>query len=223
MMASAKNDRRRPGTIWALNLDEPRTAITPLLDVTFRRIGPESVSLLIDMMGDGARAEILRRFETGRRCYVGFVNDQLAAYGWVSLNEEYLGELDLWVRLLPGEAYIWDCFTLPAFRRKGLYSALLMHILGELQTNQLCRVWIGADSDNKASQHGIARAGFHMVANMVVARVFAMRLVWVQGRPDISDSLVAEVRRAFLDDRDRVWLAAVEKAKTLPYRANQDA
>ena len=86
----------------------------------------------------------------------------------------------------------------------------------------MCRVWIGADSDNKASQHGIARAGFHMVANMVVARVFAMRLVWVQGRPDISDSLVAEVRRAFLDNRDRVWLAAVEKARALPYQTDRD-
>ncbi|MFZ1041793.1 MAG: GNAT family N-acetyltransferase [Anaerolineales bacterium] len=211
MMASAKNDRRRPGTIWALNLDEPRTSITPLLDVSFRQIGPESVSLLTGMMGDNARAEILRRFETGRRCYIGSVDDQLAAYGWVSLNEEYLGELDLRVRLLPGEAYIWDCFTLPAFRRKGFYSALLTHIVGELQADQLCRVWIGADSDNKSSQDGIARAGFHMVANMIVARVFAMRLVWVQGRPDISESLIAEVRRAFLDDRDRVWLAAVEK------------
>jgi GNAT superfamily N-acetyltransferase len=222
MMASAKNDRRRPGTIWALNLDEARTAITPLLDASFRRMGPESVSLLAAIMGDGAQAEILRRFETGRHCYVALVNNQLAAYGWVSLNEEYLGELDLRVRLLAGEAYIWDCFTVPTFRRKGLYSALLMYILGELQTDRLCRVWIGADSDNKASQRGIARTGFHLVADMVVARVFAMRLVWVQERPDTSDNLVAEVRRAFLDDRDRVWLAAVEKAKTSLYRANRD-
>jgi hypothetical protein len=73
----------------------------------------------------------------------------------------------------------------------------------------LCRVWIGADQDNEASQRGISNAGFHHVADLVVSRVLAMRLVWVQGLPDIPEPVVADARRAFLDDRDKVWLRAV--------------
>jgi hypothetical protein len=164
-------------------------------------------------MGRDASAELLNRFNTGRRCYTAWVGDTLAAYGWVSFDEEYIGELNLRVRLLPGEVYIWDCATAPLFRRNRLYSALLSFIIGELCTEQLCRAWIGADLANKPSQQGIARAGFHHVADLVVARVLAMRqVVWVQGQPDVPDQLVAEARRAFLNDRDKVWLNASSSA-----------
>ena len=114
---------------------------------------------------------------------------------------------------MPGEAYIWDCATLFAFRQLHLYSALLTYILGELQAEHLCRVWIGADLENLASQRGIARAGFRHVADLVVARVFAMRLVWVEGQPGVSDYMLADARRAFLSNRDKVWLTAVEEIK----------
>lgn len=210
MMVSADNDPRRAGVIWTLNLDEPTPPITPRIPATFRLAGLESVSALAEGMGPDAPAEILKRFETGRRCYAAWIADKLAAYGWVSFNEEHIGELNLRLTLLPGEAYVWDCVTLPAFRRNYLYSALLAYILGELRSEGLCRVWIGADLDNVASQRGIARAGFRPVAELLIARVMTLRSVWVQGRPDVPESLVAEARRAFLNNRDKVWLAARE-------------
>jgi hypothetical protein len=215
MMVSAENDPRRAGVIWALNLDEPAPVIAPRIPATFRRIDADSVPALVEAMGGGgdASVEMLKRFETGRRCYTAWVGDKLAAYGWVSFNEEYIGELNLRLRLLPGEAYIWDCVTLPAFRQNYLYSALLVYILAELRSEKLCRVWIGADLENVASQRGIARAGFRAVADLLIARVLALRSVWVQGRPDVPDSLVAEARRAFLNNRDKVWLAAVEDVR----------
>jgi hypothetical protein len=213
MMVSAENDPRRAGVIWALNLDEPTCVITPPITATFRPAGLESVPVLAEAMGPDASVEILKRFETGRRCYAAWAGDKLAAYGWVSFNEEHIGELNLHLTLLPGEAYIWDCVTLPAFRRNYLYSALLVYILGELSSENLCRVWIGADFDNIASQRGIARAGFRQVADLVVAQVLALRSIWVQAYPDVPESLVAEARRAFLNNRDKVWLAAAEELR----------
>jgi len=206
-MVSAGNDPRPVGRIWTLNLDEPTPAFTPLVPATFGRAGPEAAPALAAAMG-GETREILGRFETGRRCYAAWVEGQLAAYGWVSFDEEFIGELSLRLRLLPGEAYIWDCATLPAFRQRRLYSALLVYILGALRAEPLCRVWIGADLDNEASQRGIARAGFRPVADLVMARVSARRLVWVQGRTGVPAGLIAEARRAFLDNRDQAWLAA---------------
>ncbi len=212
MMVSTENDPRRAGTIWAMNLDWPIPIITPAVDVTFRRIGPETVPKLADVLGESAADEFLNRFKSGRRCYTGWVDNQLAAYGWVSFDEEFIGELSLRVRLLPGEAYIWDCATLPIFRQQHLYTALLVYILRELYAEQFCRAWIGANVENIPSQRGIASAGFKPVADMVVARVLAMRLVWIQGRPDIPENIVAEARRAFLNNRDKVWLSALVAA-----------
>ena len=209
MMVSADNDPRRSGTIWMINLDEPTPVITPLLPATFCRVGPESVSALVTAAEKYSSAEILKRFENGRRCYAAWVEGKLAAYGWVSPDEEFIGELSLRIRLLPGEAYIWDCATVQNFRQQRLYSALLAYIIGELRAEGLCRVWIGADLDNEASQRGISNAGFHHVADLVVSRVLAMRLVWVQGQAGVPAHIIAEARRAFLDDRDKVWIKAL--------------
>ena len=42
------------------------------------------------------------------------------SYGWVNFVEEHTGELNLRIQLLPGEGYLWDCATIPAFRRSRL-------------------------------------------------------------------------------------------------------
>ena len=215
MMVSAENDPRRAGTIWTLNLDEPVPIIQPVIAVSFRRLTAELVPALVSTMARDTSAELLKRIDTGRRCYAAWVGDQLASYGWVSFDEEYIGELNLRIRLLPGEVYIWDCATVPAYRRNRLYSALLSHMIGELRTEEFCRAWIGADMDNLPSQKGIARAGFHHVADLVMARVLTLRQLWVQGRPGVPEHIVAEARRAFLNDRDRIWKTAASSATQL--------
>ncbi len=144
------------------------------------------------------------------------MDKRVAAYGWVSLEEEDIGELNLRIKLLRGEAYIWNCVTLPSFREQLLYSALLIYILGQLHAQNICRVWIGADLDNVISQRGIARAGFHHVADLLIERVLALRQVWVTGLPGVPEAIVAEARRAFLNDRDKVWSRAIA-----PLRENQ--
>ncbi|HJS19375.1 MAG TPA: GNAT family N-acetyltransferase [Anaerolineales bacterium] len=212
MMVSAENDPRRAGTIWMLDLHEPARQIVPLVAADFRRVSPDLLPALVSMMQPGNALQILKRFENERRCYAAWVGDTLISYGWVSFREESIGELNLRLKLLPGEAYIWDCETLPAWRQRHLYSALLTYILGELRSEGFCRVWIGADLENKISQRGIERAGFHHVADLSVERVLAMRQVWVQGLPGVREDIVAEARRAFLGDRDKVWLKASSTA-----------
>jgi hypothetical protein len=136
------------------------------------------------------------------------VEEKIASYGWVSFHEEFVGELHLRLKLRSSEAYVWDCATLPAFRGNYLYSILLTYILEDLRAERLRHAWIGTDLDNVVSQRGIARAGFQCVADLVIERVLALRQVWVQGRPDVPENLVADARRVFLNDRDSVWLNA---------------
>ena len=209
MLAAAERDTRKAGTIWALNLDWSLPEVEPLVPARFRQAGPDSARLLAAAMGLEDPAEVVRRFEAGRRCYTAWVDGELASYGWVSFDDELVGELNLRLRLVPGEAYIWDCATLPDFRQKRLYSALLGFILAELQTDPLCRAWIGANQDNLASQRGIAHAGFRRVGDLLVERALGLRLVRVQGQRDVPEHLVADARRVFLSDRDRPWREAL--------------
>ena len=208
MMVSAENDPRRHGTIWLLNLDKEMPAVLPRIHADFCRVTPDLAPALASSTDSLSLTEITKRLESGRQGYAARVEGQVAAYGWVSFEEEDIGELNLRIKLLPGEAYIWDCATLPAFREKLIYSALLIYILDDLRAQNLCRAWIGADYDNLASQKGMARAGFQHVADLVIERVLAMRQVWVTGLPDVPEPIVTEARRAFLNDRDKVWWKA---------------
>jgi ribosomal protein S18 acetylase RimI-like enzyme len=208
MMSSAENDPRPAGTIWMLNLDEAVPVVQPLISAAFRRLTPDLLLELADSNLASSSAEILRRLNAGKYCYAAWIEDRLAAYGWVSFVEEHIGELNLRIKLLPGEVYIWDCATAPEFRGKHLYSSLLSHIIQELHAEGFCRAWIGTDLDNVASQKGIARAGFRHVANLAIERVLAIRQVWVQGLPNVPEQIVSEARRAFLNDRGKIWLNA---------------
>jgi len=214
MMGSADRDPRRAGTIWALNLDGNLPLVQPGLPAVFTRLGPESARQLAAAMGAGALPVVRERFAAGRQAYAAWVGREIASYGWVSFQEELVGELNLRLNLVLGEAYIWDCATLPAYRGQHLYSALLTQIVQELYYQSVCRVWIGADLDNLASQRGIARAGFHRVADLLVERVLAMRMVWAEGHPEVPDSWVAEARRVYLGDREKVWLGALASARS---------
>lgn len=209
MMDSEGDDPRRAGTIWVLDLNEPATAVTPDVAADFRRAGPDDLPTLAAAYENNTTAALSRRFERGLICYTVWVEGILAAYGWVSFEEEHVGELNLRIRLAPGEAYIWDCVTLPAFRQNHLYSALLTYIVKDLRKADLRRVWIGADLDNLGSQRGIARAGFKAVADLVVAQVFARRQVWALARPGVPEALVGEARRVFLNNREKLWLGEV--------------
>ena len=201
-MVTAETDPHPVGTIWMLDLDEPAPAILPRLPAEFRRAGPDLVPALSAISAPDVSAELLKRFLIGRQCYTAWIGEQLAASGWVSFDEEAIGELNLRIRLLPGEVYIWDCITASPFRGNHLYSALLAYILEELRLQPVCRAWIGADLDNIASQKGMARAGFHHVADLLVAHISAVRQVWAEGQPGVPERLVDEARRAFLGSRD---------------------
>ena len=169
------------GTLWMLNLEEPAlVGPVPRVAVNFQRVGPEASPLLSQAMGLDDPAEVLQRFATGRRCYIGNVEDVLATYGWVSFDEESIGELRLRVRLAPGEAYIWDCATLPEYRGLHLYPALLWYMINDLRSEGLQRIWIGADADNLPSQKGIVLCGFQPIIDIVLDRVLAIRMFWAR-------------------------------------------
>jgi GNAT superfamily N-acetyltransferase len=209
-MDTVEADPRHPGTLWVRNLDWPLPEnIAPRVPATFRCVGPVEIESLAQVMRLDDPATIEQRFAAGKRCYVAQVDGALATYGWVSFEEEEIGEIRLRIHLMPGEAYIWDCSTAPPYRRKRLYTTLLLHMVDQLRAEGLCRVWIGTDGDNVASQQGIALAGFRPVADLLVTRVIGIRRFWVRGRDGIPESIVSDARRALLGDRDQVWLAAL--------------
>jgi GNAT superfamily N-acetyltransferase len=197
------------GTLWALDLAAAPPVVAPRVAATFAEAAPAAVAVLAGEMGAGDAAELTRRFAAGSRCFVARVEGRLVAWGWVSFGAERIGELERSLRMRPGEAYCWDCGTVPVYRGRGLYTALLGQIATTLHGEGAARLWIGASRSNRPSVRGFAAAGFQPAINLTYLRLDGWRHVWVGAHPQATPELAAAARRALVptgagDDREVV-------------------
>lgn len=97
----------------------------------------------------------LKRGEAKLLCYSAD-GQQLDAYGWV---QEWRPFRRRFGAIAPEGTMLGPYWTDPKARRQGLYGRLLEHSLSLCPPDRL--VLIYTSPDNKASQRGIEKAGFH--------------------------------------------------------------
>lgn len=193
------------GTLWAMDLDNhgDAPARRTAQAVLFSEAPPETAGSIAAAMGLEEPSEVRRRFAAGSRCFVARVEGDIVAYGWVSQGMEQIGELERSLHMRPDEAYIWNCATLPAFRRQGLYTALLGYIVAVLREEGMRRLWIGTSLQNQPSLQGMAAAGFQPVIKVMYIRLLRVSHAWVMGEASAPPAQVAAAQRALSDARKR--------------------
>lgn len=125
---------------------------------------PEENDVLAAVAGVPIK-DLRRRRAEGHRPYLISVDGQPAGYGWVAGQSCEIGELGLAFALPAGNRYLWDFATLPAFRGRGVYPALLSEIVRR-ECPPATRLWIIHAPENLPSGLGITRAGFQAVAEL---------------------------------------------------------
>jgi hypothetical protein len=142
--------------------DDPMLELSPLAGLSVEQ--ESSAATMASLQGRSAD-EMERRFVEGHRAYVARVNGELAAWGWVATCQARIGELDATFTIPDGERYLWNFVTLPTHRGMGIYPRLLQAIV-RAESIEAERFWIAYAPENHASGSGIAKAGFHEVAEM---------------------------------------------------------
>ena len=99
---------------------------------------------MASLMGLDAGA-VRDRLQRGHRPWLARIGDEPVGWGWVAAREAEIPELGITFALLPGDRYLWDFMTLPAWRGHDVYPALLQAIL---VAEGATRFWIGHDRDN---------------------------------------------------------------------------
>jgi GNAT superfamily N-acetyltransferase len=93
-------------------------------------------------------------------CWIADEGGRLVHASWVATQAAWVGEAARCFIVPPGDAYIYESFTRPEMRGRGVYPAVLTTIsqtLGERGTGVL---WIAAETTNHASLRAIHKAGF---------------------------------------------------------------
>jgi GNAT superfamily N-acetyltransferase len=168
------------------------------LPVEFGRLEGSALDRLltaVKRMDPIAPEAIAKRFEIGRQCFVAQVNGVIAAYGWVTRGAEYVGEFERELQVGANEAYVWDCATLPDYRRQGLFSALLAYITDRLRHEGIQHLWIIGLAAAPGIDRGVAAAGFQPILSLAYLRVLALCALKLEPMPDVSAQQLAAAHR----------------------------
>lgn len=193
------------GTLWAI---EPAAGLPPpceaRLPAIFKEVqGDETDALAAAMQRPDASKMVQERLAGNRRCFVLKHDNQIVTYGWVTRGPEGVGELERRFNLLPTEAYIWDCVTLPQWRGQRLYSALLSELIYRLHNEGAPRIWIGASRENEPSVRGFVNAGFKPVLDLVYRRFLLLTVMWLDLARPPRNGLVQAAYRLLVNKHER--------------------
>lgn len=192
------------GTFWVLDArNDLPPACRARIKTDFEELTAGGIDDLAAALNLPTPDPIRRRWQQGRRCFLLKAEGHIAAYGWVTLGPECVGELEREFNLEGNEAYIWDCGTVPHWRQHGLYSSLLSQIIYQLRDEGVPRIWIGASRQNRPSVRGIENAGFDHVLDLVYYRFYRVIAIRIQRSSEAPPDLVSAAFSIILQDYER--------------------
>ncbi|HEX4947829.1 MAG TPA: GNAT family N-acetyltransferase [Blastocatellia bacterium] len=112
----------------------------------------------------GFLARALHQLETEQHCYTLVENDCLVHYGWLGLRQQRAKLSEVGQEFIyeePENAVLYDFFTHPQARGRGLYQQALYQILHDAAAVPgIRKIYIMVLADNGPSRHVIEKVGF---------------------------------------------------------------
>ena len=140
--------------------------------------------------------EAERRMREGQVCAVVRHGSEVIAYCWLTDQPEWVAEIGRLVVPRPHEVYLYDAFTAPAWRGRGLFQAMLMRLLAYARAQGRRRALIFVLNRNRASRRAIERTGFELFQAVSRVKVWGLKRLWFRGPRAGRQSVTLVVRDA---------------------------
>lgn len=184
--------------VWAMAPLPPQHPLPPGHSV--EEVDPSCVERVAREVGRPASA--LQRQMALARLFLLHRQGTTVCFGWVSVGRAApVGEVGGAFAPHPGEAYIWDCYTLPPFRGRGYFRLLLRWMAGQLGREGVERVWIANREGNLPARRATAGAGFRPMARIRYRVLGPLRRWRVEPLPEGPPEGVADVLARFRPGR----------------------
>lgn len=163
--------------------------------LAFRAATPADADLYAREIGTDSAATFRRRLTATTECFLVHGGNELLHASWVTAGAAWTREIDAYIVPPEGDAYVYESFTRPQARGRGVYPFALRGICEWARDRALARVWVAVEAGNAPSLKAIRKAGFEPAYDMRYARRLG-RLSLVVEKP--SGLEVPSVRK-------RVW------------------
>lgn len=150
--------------------------------LTARVAGPGDGELYASVIGTDSAATFRRRLTPTTRCFFVFGGDELLHASWVTTGAAWTREIAAYIVPPDRDAYVYESFTRPEARGRGVYPFALSEICAWGAGAGVDRVWVAVESGNAPSLKAIRKAGFEPAYEMRYGRR-AGRLTLVVEKP----------------------------------------
>lgn len=122
------------------------------------------------------RDEALKRLNNDDLCFVAMWNGIIVGYLWASLKRKvYIPEFEREIVFNNGEAYLYDGFVFPDFRRKSIIKKILEAALHYLKSHNVKRANVCTLTANETPQRVLRDAGFRVAKFCKFVKVFRFK------------------------------------------------
>ena len=140
-------------TMYALDLEKSIRKVKPSLPVK----GSVQSGMIEGITGILHCEE---RFAKGDEAVCAFLRKELVAYLFAARTDTRVDEVDDLLIVGKEEVYLYDAFTLPAYRGSGIYPFLLNTAAMYFKKQAYSFALIFSTADNRSSIRGIEKSGF---------------------------------------------------------------
>lgn len=129
-------------------------------DLVLRVASDADASAYAAAIGTDSPGTFTGRLSETTRCFVVFSDRRIVHATWMTIATAWTRELRAYLRPPRGDAYVYESFTHPAARGRGVYPFALDHIAAWLAGAGTEQVWVAVEADNPASLRAVGKAGF---------------------------------------------------------------
>lgn len=129
-------------------------------DLSFRAATDADAERYARDVGTDSPQTFRSRLTPRTRCFVVEADDRFVHASWVTTERSWAREIRGWLVPPHGDAYIYESFTHPDARGRGIYPFALASILATLCSEGVRRAWIAVEEHNPPSRRSIDKAGF---------------------------------------------------------------
>lgn len=145
-------------------LVRPAAASTPAIrhdpGLAFRAATDSDAGDYARKIGTDSAATFRRRLTPTTSCFLVHGPDGLLHASWVTTGAAWTREIDAYLVPPDGDAYVYESFTRPEARGRGVYPFALAGICAWARAGGLHDVWVAVEEANAASLKAIRKAGF---------------------------------------------------------------
>lgn len=123
-------------------------------------LGPGDAAAYARDIATDSVSSFSARLARGDRCFGIRGGEGLVHASWVSTGPTWVGELRRFFCPPPRSAYVYESYTRPEARGRGIYPRALRSIATLMAAEGRSELWIAATADNAPSLGAIGKAGF---------------------------------------------------------------